>query len=143
MMLRKLSRAAPLNSLSLSLSRTGNATPSTQIVSTLPAGRSTPSMSRKTTLDLSSGGSFGRSFFAALALAAASRSGSGGGRKSYNPPKESSGGGAGRGRFRFVDSDDISAVGAAAVAAAAAAAPARTAGASARVRAHSPQAGQS
>eukprot|EP00437_Effrenium_voratum_P023504 CAMPEP_0181406136 /NCGR_PEP_ID=MMETSP1110-20121109/5117_1 /TAXON_ID=174948 /ORGANISM="Symbiodinium sp., Strain CCMP421" /LENGTH=62 /DNA_ID=CAMNT_0023528541 /DNA_START=480 /DNA_END=668 /DNA_ORIENTATION=+ len=61
-------------------------TPSMNIISTLPAGRRTPSTSRNITLDLSTGGSFGRvlscSALRALAAVALSFSGSGGGRKS-------------------------------------------------------------
>eukprot|EP00418_Pyrodinium_bahamense_P034403 CAMPEP_0179145748 /NCGR_PEP_ID=MMETSP0796-20121207/70340_1 /TAXON_ID=73915 /ORGANISM="Pyrodinium bahamense, Strain pbaha01" /LENGTH=359 /DNA_ID=CAMNT_0020846169 /DNA_START=1 /DNA_END=1079 /DNA_ORIENTATION=+ len=74
---RKLPSAATAKSLSLTVSRTGSATPSKTTVSTLPTGRSTPSMSRKMTLVLSSGGSFGLVmwFLAAATLAAASLAG--------------------------------------------------------------------
>mmetsp|Transcript_59744 Transcript_59744/g.142153 ORF Transcript_59744/g.142153 Transcript_59744/m.142153 type:complete len:205 (-) Transcript_59744:111-725(-) len=79
---RRLPSAAALKSDSLIFSRTGNATPSIIMVWTLPVGRSTPSISRKITFDLSSGGSLGRAFLVAAARAAASLSGSGGGKKS-------------------------------------------------------------
>jgi len=71
-------------SLSRTVLCTGSVTPSMTTVSMAPLASSTPSTSRKMTLDLSSGGSLGlaRWFFSAAFFAASSFVGSGGGRKS-------------------------------------------------------------